>query len=104
MECAVRFAPIEGADIPSLAQIDSLQVVGKCQCGCASVGFRHLKPDNIAKVVADASGETAVGEQVGVLVFARDGCFVGLKAFGYSDQPASLPGASTVRCSSATRP
>ena len=54
LERAVRVAPAEGVAIPSLGQLDSLQVVGKCQCGCASVDFRNLKPGQIAEVVADA--------------------------------------------------
>ena len=97
LEAALRSAPADGADVPSLDKINSLQVVGKCQCGCASVEFRHLQPGEIAQVVADAIGETSAGEQVGVLVFALGGQLVGLEIVGYSDTPAPLPVASTVR-------
>ena len=97
LERAIRLAPSEGAETPSLDQLDSLQVVGKCGCGCASVDFRHLKSGQIAEVVADAIGETSRGELVGVLVFALDGNLVGLEIVGYSEFPAPLPVASTVR-------
>ena len=83
--------------MPSLDQLDSLRVVGKCACGCASVDFRHLQPGQIAEVVADAVGETLIGEEVGILVFAFGGDIVGLEIVGYSDDPAPLPIASTVR-------
>ena len=97
LERAVRFAPADGAEAPPLDQLDSLQVVGKCQCGCASVDFQHIKSGQIAQIVADAIGETPSGEQVGVLVFALGGDFVGLDIVGYSDDPAPLPLESTVR-------
>jgi hypothetical protein len=94
---AVTCAPAESADVPSLDRLDSLQIVGRCQCGCASVEFRHLKLGEIAEVVADAIGETDAGERVGILVFALDGNFVELEIFGYSDTPARLPVVSTIR-------
>jgi hypothetical protein len=94
---ALQYAPAVGAHIPSLDQLDSLQVVGKCQCGCASVDFQHLKTGEIADVVADAIGETRSGERVDVIVFALGGNFVGLEIVGYSDNPAPLPVPSTVR-------
>jgi len=97
LEAALLSAPADGADVPSLAQIDTLQVVGKCQCGCASVDLQHLQPGEIAEVVADAIGETPAGEEVGILVFALGDKIVGLEIYGYSGTPASLPVASTVR-------
>ena len=97
LERALRYAPADGADAPSLNQLDSLQVVGKCQCGCASVDFQHLKSGEIADVVADAIGETRAGERVGVIVFALGGNLQGLEIVGYSDNHAHLPVPSTVR-------
>jgi hypothetical protein len=97
LECALQYAPAKGGHMPSLDQLDSLQVVGKCECGCASVDFQHLKPGEIAEVVADAIGETRSGETVDVIVFALGGNFVALEFVGYSDIPATLPVPSTVR-------
>ena len=94
---AIRYAPTGSDEAPSLDQIDSLQVVSKCQCGCASVEFQHLKPGEIAELVADGIGETSSGEHVGVLVFALGGKFTGLEIVGHTDDPAPLPVASTVR-------
>ena len=50
----------------------------------------HLKPGEIAEVIADAIGETSTGEQVGVLVFALSGALVGLEIVGYSDTPRTI--------------
>jgi hypothetical protein len=97
LERALQYAPADGADLPSLDQLDSLQVVGKCQCGCASVDFQHLKPGEIADVAADAIGETSAGERVGIIVFALGGNFQALEIVGYSDNPAPLPVPSTIR-------
>lgn len=97
LERALLSAAADGSAPPSLDRLGSLQVFGKCHCGCASVEFRRLKNGEIAEVVADAVGETSTGEQVGVLVFALSGALVGLEIVGYSDMPAPLPVASTVR-------
>ena len=96
LERAIRVAPTDAVAPPS-AKIDSLQVVGKCQCGCASVDFRRLLPGQTANLVADAIGETPSGETVDVLVFALDGEFIGLEIVGYGEIPARLPVASSIR-------
>jgi len=97
LERAVRVAAVDGADIPALDQLERLQVVGTCECGCATVQFRYPRSGEIHDLVADAIGETSAGERVGILVFAADGQFTGLEIVGYSDFPASLPVASTIR-------
>ena len=97
LERALQYAPAEGVDMPSHDQLNSLQVVGKCECGCASVDFQHLKSGEIAQVVADAIAETPSGEHLNVIVFALRGNIVGLEIVGYSDNPAPLPVLSSVR-------
>ncbi len=97
LERAVTLAPAAGVAIPPLAGIDSLQVVGRCDCGCASVDFAHLPGREIATLVADAMAENPAGEHVNVLVWAYRGAFSGLEIVGYSDRPTALPVAETVR-------
>ena len=94
---AVQSAPVEGIQLPSLENLACLNVVSRCGCGCASVDFKLLGAGEIAEVVADAIGETSSGEEVGVLVFGLNGRITGLEIVGYSDSPADLPIASTVR-------
>lgn len=97
LERAFQYASAHGADLPSLDQLDSLQVVCKCECGCASVDFYYLKAGEIAHVVADGIGETHTGEQVGVIVFSLGGNIQRLEIVGYSNYPAPLPIPSSVR-------
>ena len=94
---AVQSAAVEGIQLPSLENLASLTVVSRCACGCASVDFKLLGAGEIAEVVADAIGDTSSGEEVGVLVFGVNGRITGLEIVGYSDSPADLPIASTVR-------
>ena len=97
MERAVLVGAIKDADIPSLTHGNSLQVVGRCDCGCASVDFQHLRPGQIPSLMADAIGETPSGEHVNVLVFACENQFTALEIVGYTDDPVGLPTLSTVR-------
>ncbi len=94
---AVQVGSIAEADVPSLDGAESLQVVGRCACGCASVDFQRLRPGHLPGLVADASGETGTGERVDVLVFASEGQFTGLEIVSYTDDPAPLPIPSTIR-------
>lgn len=97
LERALQLAPALGPDTPSLNQLDSLQVVGKCSCGCASLVFEHPKPGQTPEVVADGIGDTGSGERVGVIVFALDGRIQSLDIVGYAESPASLPLPMSVR-------
>jgi hypothetical protein len=98
LERAVRKARCSDTkEPPDLAQAASLQVVGRCDCGCASVDFSHLPPGEIAELVADAVAESPSGEHLGVLVWANRGRYTGLEIVGYSDNPAPLPALETIR-------
>lgn len=94
---AVQVGSIGGADVPSLDGAESLRVIGRCTCGCASIDFQHPRPGQLPGLVADASGETGTGERVNVLVFASEGQFTGLEIVSYTDDPAPLPIPSTIR-------
>ena len=78
----VEVGSINEAEIPSLDGAESLQVIGRCACGCASIDFQHLRPGQLPSVVADASAETGTGEHLNVLVFATEGRSVGLVIVG----------------------
>lgn len=96
LERVVRLAPCDDVDMPPLEQLDSLQVVGTCACGCATVNFQPYKQGEVPELVADGVAETPSGDHVGVLVFALDGAFVCLEIVGYGDDPAPLPVVSSV--------
>jgi hypothetical protein len=77
-----------------LEQVDTVRVVGCCDCGCATVDLAiadAAPSDAIAcpipneATVLDAHGE-AMG---GVLVFVRDGHLTQLEVYGYGEEPIS---------------
>lgn len=71
--------------------VRSLQVVGRCECGCASVDFRVPAQGQVARIVADAVAKAPDGEHLGLIVWALDDHLSGLEVYSYSDRPASLP-------------
>jgi hypothetical protein len=74
-----------------IRQVRSLQVVGRCGCGCASVDFRMPARGQIASIVADAIAKAPDGEHLGLIVWALDNELSGLEVYSYSDNPAPLP-------------
>jgi hypothetical protein len=74
-----------------IAQVHSLRVVGRCECGCASVDFRLPAKGQIASIVADAVGKAPDGERLGVIIWALDSELSGLEVYSYSETPATLP-------------
>ena len=98
LERAVRVGACSAPDEPpDLALAASLQVVGRCECGCASVDFAHLPESNVPRVVANAVAESRSGEHLEVLVFASEGCYTGLEIVGYGACPAALPAVESIR-------
>ncbi len=97
-ERATLAALLEYADFPGRdelrAQVDAVQVVGKCGCGCASVYFsaggdpatsRERVP---APIPNEADVLDREGAKIGgILVFARDGRLSQLEVYGHSDEP-----------------
>lgn len=94
---AVRVGAIKGSKLPSLDSLASLRVIGKCDCGCASVDFEQLGTGQAPSLVADAIGDTPGGERVNLLVFAYGGRFTALEVVGYAADPVPLPIPSSVR-------
>ena len=50
------------------AVIPNLKVIARCECGCASVDFDAPTSEQRSGVIADATGHTPRGGQVGVIV------------------------------------
>lgn len=66
-----------------LEQIDRLQVVDACDCGCPSVDFMREGQGAGAQILAEAAGETSAGEPLGILLWGRDGTISGVEVFDY---------------------
>jgi hypothetical protein len=56
--------PLEGAT----SKIENLNVISRCDCGCASIDFQGTPLDEPSKPVADGIGVTPSGGEVGVIV------------------------------------
>ena len=77
-----------------IGQLEKLEVVGACGCGCSSInlelpsGGREGRP--VPLVMAD--GESSDGTPVGVILWARGGALSGLEVHSWdSRETVSLP-------------
>ena len=74
-------------------QIDDLQVVSKCNCGCPTVSFEELGPSaGPSRLISDQLG-IVDGEVVGVMLFERNGRLSMLEVYSFAgtDHPFGLP-------------
>jgi hypothetical protein len=92
----IRAALERAAVIPEapelIGAIADLRVVGRCDCGCASVDFvkdsgGHTQP------IADGTGKTARGGDVGLIVWGTNHEITGLEVYdrGAGDDDLNLP-------------
>jgi len=86
-------------DAPALrTQVRSLQVISRCGCGCATIGFKHLtEGDRPGRMVADASGKAPDGDVVGIIVWAFGPDLAELEIYNYSERAARLPALTSIR-------
>jgi hypothetical protein len=75
------------------ATIPNLEVVARCECGCASVDFDAPTSQQRSSVIADATGHTPRGGQVGVILWGRSDAITGLEIYdlGAGDDDLVLP-------------
>ena len=80
-----------------LAQVDTLRVVSRCPCGCASVDFTR-EPSGGLEILSDYHWEDEQGRLFGVFVFARGGVLARLEVWSIDGEaPGSLPDPEAVR-------
>lgn len=87
---ALAVAPSDKVSLTMIESVHSLQVVGGCDCGCASVDFATMTSDETPHVVASASGIASNGKLVGVLVWAYRDRITELEVFGFGETPGSF--------------
>ena len=77
----------------SRGAIGLLEVIGRCECGCASVNFAAPPSDERSTLIADGTGVTPRGGQVGVIVWGRSDAITGLEIYdrGAGDDDLVLP-------------
>jgi hypothetical protein len=92
-----------------LAQMSRVEVVGRCDCGCATVTLRvdgtPPSDETPRPIPNDAEVLDGDGESVGgVLVFTRDGHLCELELYSNSDEPIrEIPPLERVRASQVPR-
>jgi hypothetical protein len=91
VERTLAVAATDSSASALIGQVRSLQVVGRCGCGCASVDFLIPARGQIASIVADAIAKAPDGEHIGLIVWVLDSELSGLEVYSYSDNPAPLP-------------
>jgi hypothetical protein len=102
------YADFTGRD-ELLAQVSRVEVVGRCDCGCATVTLRVDKTPPSDEPPRPIPNEAEVlgadGESVGgALVFMRDGQLCELELYSNSDEPVrEIPSLDRVRCSQVPR-
>ena len=95
---AVRQAPVEvGFTVDDQHLALNLRLVGKCDCGCASVFFSTEEWAATQHRVADGVGRTADGEEIGVIVWATSTGLAHLELYSFSERPTPLPEPSSIR-------
>jgi hypothetical protein len=75
---------------PSLG---TLRAIGQCGCGCDSVDFVPHDPSHMSHPIADGSGKTPAGGDVGVIVWGHPDSVTGLEIYslGAPDHDLKLP-------------
>jgi hypothetical protein len=75
-----------------IGTISALRVVGRCDCGCASVDLVKDSTEQ-NKPIADGTGKTARGGDVGLIVWGTNQAITGLEIYdlGAGDDDLNLP-------------
>ena len=103
-EIAVIRTAIEKAAMQPLApglldQIESLRVIGRCDCGCDSVDFVADDPQNPSRLFAHGTGKTPAGGDVGIIIWGNALGVTGIEVYdlGAGDDDIRLPVKDSIR-------
>src|SRR3954462_5954247 len=83
-------ARVDDVDESTIDSIPTLEVIARCECGCATVHFSTLVTDERARIIADAKGRTPGGTQVGVIIWGRRDAITGLEIYDMGGNPDDL--------------
>jgi hypothetical protein len=80
------------------SDVAHLRVVANCGCGCASIDFELEGQSGGSRPIADATGLTETGLQVGLILWGRDDAVTGLEVYELDpDSAGTLPRLDTLR-------
>lgn len=82
-----------------LERLERLQVVGGCDCGCDSVDFVEDDPRRPSRPIADGTGKTASGGDVGIIIWGDDDGVTEMEVIdlGAGDGDIKLPVEGSIR-------
>jgi hypothetical protein len=82
-----------------LAGLEGLQVIGGCECGCDSIDFAEHDPQRPSRPIADGTGKTLAGGDVGIIVWGTDEAVTSIEVYdlGAGDTDIKLPVESSIR-------
>jgi hypothetical protein len=90
-------APVAGSLADLAPLVASLRVVGRCSCGCPSVDFRSNGQSSPFRPIADATGRTADGAQVGVILWGHEDVISGLEIYQMVGLVRELPAVESLK-------
>ncbi len=90
---ALLKAPLGDVTPGMVQQVDSLSVVGVCDCGCRSLYFRDIRSEKYR--VADGVGYLPDGERIDIMVWASSGNVAALELVDHAGK-GQLPTAESV--------
>jgi hypothetical protein len=98
IQAGLERASVTALDETARAAIPNLEVVARCECGCASVDFDAPTSEERSGIVADATGQTPRGGQVGIIVWGRSDAITALEIYdlGAGDDDLVLPVSTSV--------
>lgn len=70
LKAALERAPIESISESVISSINSLNVIGLCECGCKSIYFLPINRKD--RRIADGVGRTLTGKFVEIMVWASE--------------------------------
>jgi hypothetical protein len=99
IRAALRVAPVLREDRAPQFEVEGLRVVGRCDCGCASVDFVPREDTATSTPVAHGVGTTIAGGTVGVIVWGKDVVLTALEIYdlGAGQDDLTLPDPDSVR-------
>lgn len=81
VRAALERAPLRPDLAHLLATIDTLVVVDRCKCGCATVDFESKLASGEGTLLADGLGRTPSGAQVGIIVWGTERAISSLEIY-----------------------
>jgi len=94
-------AAVPVGDVPAAlaTSVGGLEVVARCECGCASVDFRAPASELRTALLADGLAQTPRGGVVGVIVWGRPDAITGLEVYdlGAGGDDLGLPVPGSIR-------